>query len=312
MLSTRRGRNDLRGNVEERISWAAAMSGRSTRRRISSWIVGHPWTSFVVVVAILVAAVANIGGGTGKAPESSAVDVASTTDSEAKMPNLVGVKLVEARAAAPAGYDELDLSSRRRHVWEPANWTVAATVPVAGAPLRNSGSIRLFYLRNAEWDWFQQNPSMPTLPAGVTDDNLADLDGIRELLEYRYAAEATASAGPSPSAEPGVGAQATSTPPPSEDPSVEPDAERAPREALQTAAAAIGNTVVGSLPAAGQKLRLGQLVTVVVKPRPAPTAPPADVAGPSGGSSGLDLGGGYGGGFHIPGHAPGHHCRRFC
>ncbi|MCK9925852.1 PASTA domain-containing protein [Frankia sp. Mgl5] len=192
------------------------------------------------------------------------------------MPNLVGMNPKDALSAAPHNHSERDLSPRDRSVFDRDNWTVAATVPVAGTKILENDQVHLFYLRNQEWRWFQPNPVMPALPAGEVSQFSESLPDIRELIEYRYA-EGTAPAYSSDAHRTAV----TSTIP--GDPSIEPESEWGPRDRLKVAS---GGTLVGSLPEAGRPLRLGQLITVLVKPTP---PPPSSTAGTyDGGSTDLD------------------------
>ncbi|WP_232295441.1 PASTA domain-containing protein [Parafrankia sp. EUN1f] len=203
------------------------------------------------------------------------------------MPNLVGMNLRDARSAAPSNHSERDLSPRGRDVWDQDNWTVAATVPAAGAKILENDEVFLFYLRNQEWRWFQVNPVMPPLPAGESYQLSESSPDIRELIEYRYA-EGTA---PEYASDVRRTAATSSIP---GDPSIERESEWGPRDRLKHAT---GGTIAGSLPGAGQPLRPGQLITVLVKPTPLPAS---TTTGTYGGGS-VDLNDDEHNNLYVPG-----------
>ncbi|MEX5637991.1 PASTA domain-containing protein [Parafrankia sp. FMc2] len=247
-----------------------------------SWITRHPRLSGCIGVVFVIALIAgNAGdqGTSGQAPAAALAGQATVPVGPASvlMPNLVGMNLRDARSAAPANHSERDLSPRGRRVLDQDNWTVAATVPPAGTRILKNEEIFLFYLRNQEWRWFQANPVMPALPAGEIYQSSDSFPDIRELLEYRYAEGTEPEHAPDAHRTPA----AASTIP--GDPSVEPESEWGPRERLKVAS---GGTIAGSLSEAGQPLRPGRLITILVKPVAPP--PPSPVQTYGGGPTDLD------------------------
>ncbi|MGY2001727.1 hypothetical protein [Blastococcus sp. SYSU DS1024] len=234
---------------------------------------------------------------------AAARTTATRTRSQVRVPDLAGVRLDVAedqlwgleRATGvdidvPASHD---LSPRGRSQWQDENWTVVTTRPAAGQPLTDGADLHLFVLRNAEWAWFQAHPAMPPVPVDVAPADLAAagqlFDGMRELLEYRYAPghePEYASAPPSGIARPVDGL--------ADDPSVEPAAEREERDALATASS-YSTLTVGSLPATGTALRVGRLLTVTVREKPSE---------PASGGNDVSVNPGYSGGdddVNVPG-----------
>ncbi|MCM3882705.1 hypothetical protein [Frankia sp. R82] len=292
------------------------MSGQTRIRSIFQWVSRHPrWTATITALLIIGIIVGQNGNeeasGTGFA-DLTAQPAGTQSSSSPRMPNLVGMRLGEVKNSAPHGYTTQDLSPRGRGVWLTSNWTVAATVPAPGFPVSSTESVRLYYLRNDEYTWFQQHSTMPELPLGTPGDNIPQLEGIRELIDYRSvptestpSTETASQPTSTPSTQPASGATEKSA-----DPSIEPASERASREVLAATTYTSTATVADSFPRPGEHVRTGRLITVVLKPTPQPTYtasadPPAGTY--DSGSSGLNDNESH----HVSGgYIPGHHCRR--
>lgn len=208
------------------------------------------------------------------------------------MPDVVGMPFPDAQTTVhalrvPAGGDQerldrpqvvdLDLSPRDRSVYVPENWTVAATVPAAGEPVTSSGVVWLFLLKNEEWTWLVENPTMPALPADAASLDLTreggPLAGMRELVELRYA-PGHEPEHRSPARPPVTGEDRTPDLSDSLDPSFEPVSEREARDALLRAYSGL---VIASLPGVGEPVRPGALITVLVREEPYVPAEPLEL-----------------------------------
>lgn len=193
-----------------------------------------------------------------------------------RMPNFTGMQAGKADEILDGWYDgpepdvydvEIrDYSAKDRYPEDA--WVVVSTWPKAGATVDEDSTVRLFSLRRSEIRWFRQHPQMPRIPIGVPTSQVLGKNGpfagVRSLVALRYArgqapAYASASGEPRNTPEDGVGV----------DPRVEPKRERAPRERLK-AADAYETLTVGRLtgPWPGNKLRLGQILTVTVRDKP--------------------------------------------
>lgn len=290
------------------------MSVQARAQSIFQWISRHPrWSTAIAVIVVAVVIFGQNDKDDGASATAAGL-VTQTSGAQASrsptMPNLVGMGLREAESSAPRGYSVHDLSPLSRGVWITSNWTVAATVPTAGSPLPSAEGARLYYLRNDEYTWFRQHPEMPDLPIGTSRENIPQLAGIRELIDYRYATESAPTTTSPPHPIGASDSQPASEPPEaSSDPSVELASERASREALASAAYDSAATVVDSLPRAGEKIRIGRMITVVLKPQPQPTyvEPTETAAGTySGGSSDTNSDESH----RFVGHVPSFHCRK--
>jgi hypothetical protein len=215
-------------------------------------------------------------------PEPSTASASATpTPEQIRMPDVTGARLdlAEDRLSAFARANGLrasyprshDLSPRNRSQWQDENWTVVTTRPAAGQSWDDGTDLHLFVLRNAEWAWFQAHPTMPSVPVDAVVSDLTEpgqlFEEVSELMEYRYA----------PGQAPEHSSPAYSTPDRpidglADDPSVEPQLERQERDALPEAYDR-GVLTVGSLPAEGQSLRIGQLITVIVREQPTVSVP---------------------------------------
>jgi hypothetical protein len=226
---------------------------------------------------------------------ATSTPAATTTSEQVRVPDVTGVRLDEAteelRSYGKAhgvwdGYPSShDLSPRDRSQWENANWTVALTRPAAGEVWRPGTELHLFVLRNAEWAWFQAHPAMPAVPVDVVPDDLTGqgqlFEGVRELMEYRYAPGHAPEYASPPYVSPHRPIEGLA-----DDPSIEPTSETQERDVLPDASS-YGLTV-GSLPTEGAALRVGQLLTLTVRDKPSEPVPPA-----RGGGADVDVGGSY-------------------
>jgi hypothetical protein len=183
------------------------------------------------------------------------------------VPDLTGQSILDAQdALSKVGVEYhadawFDLSPRHRDIGSPRGWTVQQTVPEAGTPVTDDMTVYLFALKDAEYTWFQEHPTMPALTAKEGWDlTRADLEAVKELVEYRYV----------PTRTPEYAKRTTYRAPPQiqtfRDPSVEPDDEWDRRTRFREAPEY--QLYVRSLQSPGEPLRTGQLLTVLVRPRP--------------------------------------------
>jgi hypothetical protein len=188
------------------------------------------------------------------------------------------------------------------------DWIIVSTFPAADAVTPTKKIVYAWALKRSEYDWFKAHPTMPKLPAKATLAKLVGpggaLAGVSELVKLRYQpGKAPQSAKPDPKDANAFTPDRGVRP----DPSTEPAAELELRKTLMVAKPA-GTIAVGSRPAPGATLRVGQYVVIlaITKP-PAKKKPipgnfdydPPDLSGVGGGGSGGSGGGGGGGG--IPG-----------
>ncbi|MFF5077496.1 PASTA domain-containing protein [Actinoplanes sp. NPDC000266] len=179
------------------------------------------------------------------------------------MPGLTGVLLTGVRDKLPAGigWDHEDRSPRGRGILVERNWTVVETEPAKGQPLRSGQQVRLYVLKNEEAAWFAKHPTMPKIKPGTEGSDLIGqgepLDGIWELVEYRY----PKGKAPKDARDPHENLKGW-----------EPPAEKAARAGLKEAYSSFG-LVVGTIPAAGQKVRPGRLIVVTLRDKPLDDSP---------------------------------------
>lgn len=225
------------------------------------------------------------------------------------MPDLVGKPVAAALALT---YDALhtslvtyDLSPADREGAD--DWVVVATSPAAGKKTPKFNRVYAWVLKASEYAWFSEHPTMPKIPAKADVAKLVAKGGllapVKELVQLRYQpGKAPFSAAASPVD------QAAHTPDRGLHPDLatEPPAEFRARAGL-LAAPNRGTVTVGSRPATGSDLRVGQYLVVLVitkpKEKPKPPAAPAPSTTGSSGGSGRSSGGSSGGssGSGIPG-----------
>ena len=140
------------------------------------------------------------------------------------------------------------------------DWMVIGTAPAAGEQVPSDADVYLFVLREEEAQWFANHPTMPVLAEGVEAGSLVEdggpLAAVAELTEFRYAAEHTPQHAP-------ASYRRDREPIPYQDPFVEPETEWAARSAL--AGASEFDLTAGSLPTGTEPVRLGRVLTVVVR-----------------------------------------------
>lgn len=232
------------------------------------------------------------------------------------MPDLAGVPL----DAADAQLRELghrdyfddgeprahDLSPRERYPSMDQEWTVVTTRPAPGQTWEVGDPVYLFALRTTEYQWFTAHPVMPPMPPDVA---VADLTAQGQLLfEVEDLVDFAHAPGHEPPYPSFLGSTQQPIPGLPDDPSLEPPAEQAARADLASASEYTDAPLIGSVPAPGAQLRMGQMLFVTVGDEPRSEYS-------SGGSGSGSGGGGYGYGdgddddFNVPGWA----CpTRFC
>jgi len=245
----------------------------------------------ILVVGVLIL----IGKCSGESPSD---DSDSTTVSSAAMPDVRGLRAsvaenkIDEWTDGDHGPDTWDIETRdysAKDRYPDDNWRVVDTWPRSGRTVNEDASIRIYALRASEISWFRAHRRMPRIPAGVTATKMlatkGPFAGVRSLLLFRYAK------GTAPrdeirgetltrDAEDGVGW----------DPRVEPVAERLPRDHLKEPLFPSDTLTVGrTFPRRGAAVRLGRVMTIVVRPKPPKPDPSA-----GGGSGG---GGNYSGSF---------------
>lgn len=223
------------------------------------------------------------------------------------MPDLVGKPVL---AASTATYDALhtslvsyDLAPADRKGG--SDWVVVATSPAAGEPTPKFTKVYAWVLKASEYDWFQDHPTMPKLPANADVAKLIGKGGllapVKDLLLIRY------QPGKAPKSAKASPVDATAFTPDRglhPDLATEPPAELAVRDGL-LAAPVKGTVVAGSRPGSAGALRDGQYLVVLVIPKP-PAKPKPPVEAPRapdpvlGGSTGGTSGGGGGGTPSLP------------
>ncbi|MGY1659658.1 PASTA domain-containing protein [Geodermatophilus sp. SYSU D00705] len=200
-----------------------------------------------------------------------------------------------------------DLSPRERveYASTGSEWTVVTTRPAAGQTWAVGDPIYLFALQTTEYQWFGAHPVMPPLPSDVA---VADLTAQGQLLfEVEDLVDFAHAPGHEPPHPSFLGSFQQPIPGLLDDPSLEPPAEQAARAELASASPYTDAPLIGSVPATGAPLRMGQMLFVTVGDEP-------QTEYSSGGSSGGQYGYGYGYGdgdddFNVPGWA----CpTRFC
>ncbi|MEH0820908.1 MULTISPECIES: PASTA domain-containing protein [unclassified Micromonospora] len=174
------------------------------------------------------------------------------------VPDLVGLDLPKARDSVHAvglRSEPADLSPLCRKTLVAKNWTVIGTNPPAGISVSPDQTISLLVLKKEEAAWFAGHPKMPQLPKGTPARDLTDDDGplagLQELVLLRYAK----SMAPQHAL--------TAVERPCSKYSNEPPEEVAARAGLKQAYSI--SVVVGSIPAAGQPVRPGRLIVVLVR-----------------------------------------------
>lgn len=235
----------------------------------------HSVLRVALAAAALLTVLAACGGGPADAPNLT-------------MPNLVGQTI---GAAEDATYNALhtsliyyDLSPANRE--SDNNWVVVATQPAAGTRTPKFRTVYAWVLRASEYAWFKAHPRMPSIPAGAKVARLIGTGGplapVKDLVLLRYPpGRAPAQAKPSP-----VDSQAF-TPDRGLQPDLaaEPRAEWLLRQGL-FAASAVGTVTLGTRPASGSTLRVGQYLVLLVAPAPPkkhPNAPPVSGTAPGSG-----------------------------
>lgn len=196
--------------------------------------------------------------------------------------------------------EQEDLSPNNRGVGGyQEQWTVVTTRPAAGQPWPVGEPIYLFSLQTAEWQWFLAHPTMPDVPSGVPGAQLLEegqlLHDVAELTDLRYAP------GHEPPNMSAIGGSDYPTDDLVDDPSLEPDSERAPRLALVEAATNTDAPSIATIPAEGAPLRMGQILTVTVGDDP--NAYYSSGGGGGGYGYGDGDGDGDNGNFNVPGWA---------
>ncbi|MFC6562235.1 PASTA domain-containing protein [Actinoplanes utahensis] len=190
-------------------------------------------------------------------PPVSPSPTISPTPAMRAMPNLVGQPyLTASQTLSDLDIDERyqDASPLGRRMFDRKNWTVVATEPAAGAIM--TGPAKLLLLKNSEAAWFTKHPVMPRLPVGKSASDVrhakgAVLDPVSELVIFRYAKGHT----PKDASDP------------TERYENEPATEAKSRAGLKDTYG-YGDLIVGSIPAAGQQVRPGRLIVVLVRPEP--------------------------------------------
>lgn len=151
-----------------------------------------------------------------------------------------------------------DASPLGRNMYVERNWTVVATEPPAGAPVAPGSEVTVLVLKNEEAGWFAAHPKMPRLSKGKPADTLLRpngvLAGMRELVLFRYAKGQAPKYATEPADEYLIDGW-------------EPAEETNARHGLKMAHE-FSSVVVGSIPSAGQPLRVGRLIVVTVKAVP--------------------------------------------
>ncbi|MFE9694465.1 hypothetical protein [Micromonospora sp. NPDC005806] len=187
-------------------------------------------------------------------------DAVRTTEParQTAVPNVVGMDLLSARISIDAvdlRPEQADVSPLCRSILVESDWTVIGTDPPAGTITPSGRSVSLQVLKSAEAAWFAAHPKMPKLPKRPTARNLTDdggpLAGLQELVLLRYAKR--------------MAPQHALT---ADEPScskyrIEPSEEVAARDGLKQAYSI--SIVAGSIPAAGQPVRRGRLIVVLVR-----------------------------------------------
>ncbi|MFI7160475.1 hypothetical protein [Micromonospora chalcea] len=174
------------------------------------------------------------------------------------VPDVVGFDLPSARSSIAA----FNLRSRTsdaaplcRRAWD-ASWTVIATSPPPGRVVPPDETISLHVLRAEEAAWFAAHPTMPRLPKGIaagsTTKDDGPLAGLQQLVLFRYA-KGMAQKG-----------ALTAVDRPCSPYSNEPPEEVATRAGLKVSHSG-SSIVVGSIPAAGQPVRPGQFIVLLVR-----------------------------------------------
>lgn len=192
-----------------------------------------------------------------------------------------------------------DLSPRERYPSTDPEWTVVTSRPAPGQTWAVGDRVYLFALRTTEYQWFTAHPVMPPMPSDVA---VADLTAQGQLLfEVEDLVDFAHAPGHEPSYPSFLGSVQQPIPGLPDDPSLEPPAEQAARADLASASQYTDAPLIGSVPAMGAPLRMGQLLAVTVGDEP-------ETEYSSGGGSGDPGGYGYGYGsggddddFNVPG-----------
>ncbi|MFG3604503.1 PASTA domain-containing protein [Micromonospora chersina] len=175
-----------------------------------------------------------------------------------RVPDVVGLDLPSARSSI----DAVGLRSRPTDAAPlcrgglDANWSVVGTNPPAGTIVPPDETISLLALKKDEAAWFAAHPKMPQLRKGTLVRDLTNDDGplagLRELVMFRYAK--------------GLAPQhaLTAVDRPCSQYSNEPPEEVAARAGLKQSYS-ISSIVVGSIPPAGQPVRPGRFIVVLVR-----------------------------------------------
>ncbi|WP_187399463.1 PASTA domain-containing protein [Micromonospora sp. AP08] len=156
-----------------------------------------------------------------------------------------------------------DASPLDRHVYVEKNWTVVATEPPAGSPVAPGSEVTVLVLKNEEAVWFTAHPKMPSLSKGKPADTLVQpkgaLAGMSELVLFRYAKGQAPKYASDPVDKYLIDGW-------------EPAEETKARAGLKQAYE-FSSVTVGSIPSAGQSLRVGRLIVVTVKQAPRTSRP---------------------------------------
>ena len=152
------------------------------RRRIPGWI--------AVVTGVLLAVLLWPGQFNSQADESAAAvapaaavspgpSTGPTTEANPliTVPDVTGMSpRVAQQAVRDAGLEVTmtDASGDDRSIWDDDAWTVVRTSPAAGQQLPSDSEVTVQYLRDAESDFYLNNPAMPMIKKGTTTDALGD------------------------------------------------------------------------------------------------------------------------------------------
>lgn len=204
-------------------------------------------------------------------PATSQPSVAKTTAS-ATIPNVVGMSFGEAQSRLDkmgVTASEVDASPLGRYVTENKDypgewgeWVVTSSSAKPGTPASAVKNMKLTVLKKKEAAWYAKHPTMPALPAGkevydLTEDGQA-LDGMRDLVLCLYP----------------KGAAPSYASPPSNHTDGSPATPMLPSETAPVEGLAEGSTMdllVRPIPAAGEKVRPGRLLYMLVRDQYADT-----------------------------------------